>query len=249
MKFTTTIRLDGIAAGEHFALVRHRLHRPDPSAVPAIYCHHATGGHYNGYKGWTRSKGTVTDRSIMALIELLATRGHPVIANTQAGATSWSTATAIQRVTDALAAVAAETGCRSDRVLIFGDSMGSLLGLNWIRRNPQKVAAGAFLLPIPDLKYARENTQVGAGIEAAYGGAAGYEAALPTHNPAAMPEAFAGVPLAFWHSSNDPTAVASVVDKFGVAVGAEVRSMGAVDHTIPASFDVADVADFLTRHA
>lgn len=234
-----------IAVGEGEAVFSSRLWKPGTASVPAIYCHHATGTARSAILPTSE-----TDFSIRRIIEAVTLAGHPVIATDQGGASNWGADPAPARMDGALARIG-EFGARTDRVLLLADSMGAVVALNWARANPELVAAVALLVPVVNMEHAHDNASapLPANIEAAYGGNAAYLAALATRNPFEHQEAYAEMPIRLWYSDDDPTAAASQVLEFAEGSDSDAVSMGAVGHAVPAAFDVAPVAEFLTGHA
>lgn len=235
----TTYEAGSIAAGETSVIALDRLWK-STNETPVIYCHHATGASTTIIDNLTE-----TNASIRRMVEGLTSRGLPVISNDQSGPSNWSTDLALTRVTGALTRIGAITGARTDRVLLLGDSMGATVALNWARANPTLVRAIALVIPVVNLEHAHDETALAAGIEAAYGGLAGYQAALPNKNPALFHSSYVNIPIKFWYSEDDPAAVASEVTDFATATSHEAISMGSTGHTIPSSFDVDPVVDFL----
>jgi alpha-beta hydrolase superfamily lysophospholipase len=245
-----TLYKDVLAAGEWHVTFQSSARPRIAAATPVIYCHHATGGAFTPYQGMAGAGGA-TDQAIGAIVKALVLAGHPVIANDQGGPSSWSNQTALDRVDAALARVAVETNCRSDRVLLLGDSMGTTLALNWMRRNAAKVAGVALLLPIPDLAHAHAAAPapIPANIDTAFSGmAGGYAGQVDAFNPAAHASDYASMPIAFWHSDDDPTADPPTAKAFAAAIGRSSSSMGSAGHAIPAGFDVTAVVNHLLAH-
>jgi pimeloyl-ACP methyl ester carboxylesterase len=250
-RVATSIGSDVIAVSEKHVIVTGSDHGTVATAVPVIYCHHAG----NGYAGTAHLPAalaqTDTDVSIAEICRDLAAKGHPVIASDQAGVNSWSNNTAVTAVDGALTLIGTRTGCRTDRVLLLADSMGTLLALNWARANASKVAAMALLLPAPDMQYVHDNASapLPANMEAAYGGLAALTAAYPTKNAALFPSSYTSMEIQMWASTDDPICTPVMVNAFAAATGIPVISMGAVGHTIPSTFDRRAVVDYLHRNA
>lgn len=140
----------------------------------------------------------------------------------------------------------------SDKVCLYGGSMGILPALNYMQENPSKVAVVVGVIPVIALDAAHDAnperfTNAAATIEAAYGGTAGYNAAIASHDPSQNTAAIAatGVPIHLWYSSTDTLVLPAEVEAFASAVGATctLHSMGAVGHT----FNYANLSEELAN--
>lgn len=182
--------------------------------------------------------------------DALARRGVPVASGDYSSPAHWGNDAAIASmpaVLNALAAVAGPAGV--GRVRLIAVSIGAALALNWARQNPTRVAAIALLTPAVDVEDIRANNRAAsaAEIEAAYGGAAAWQTARPTHNPVEYAAALTDIPIAVWRSGDDPTCVPARVDAFAAAAGADVHDLGNVGHSA-GTLNGDDVADFLLAH-
>jgi pimeloyl-ACP methyl ester carboxylesterase len=151
----------------------------------------------------------------------------------------------------------AQLGAKTDKMVIYGGSMGGLNSLNFLRANPTLVAAVALVIPALALGNMYDNQtleSVGiasrASIEAAYGGAAGFAAARDAHDPYVHRADYAalGVPIKIWYSTSDPVTPPSFITDFASAAGATTVSMGAIGHGVLSSV-APDIADFLNTYA
>ncbi len=144
-------------------------------------------------------------------------------------------------VDDVIAWAAANHGTRTDQVAFDAGSMGGLTILNWAKTHMDQVAAIALAIPAIDLAGVRQrdlddlHLGIAASIEAAYGGFAGYTAALPTHSPALQPTALSPIAgrIRGWYASNDNVCAASEIEAWATANGAEITNVGAIGHTSP----------------
>ena len=136
---------------------------------------------------------------------------------------AWGNDAAIDSV-DKCATWLGTVRCRTDKVFLAAASMGALAVLNWARTHLDQVAAVALCVPAVDLADLHDRTALGyqAEIEAAYGGHAGYLAALPTHNPTAFAADLASIPIKIWYSTNDPIIDPAKVQGFAATVGADL---------------------------
>jgi hypothetical protein len=151
-----------------------------------------------------------------------------------------------------------QPGVKTDKLIGYAGSMGNLDLFNWIANVSgalAKVACVVSVLPAVDLQDLHDNRYLvtpgdaATFIETAYGGSAGYLAALPTHNPAANPSAFSSIPILLCYSTNDPIAVPSVVTAFAAAVGsnATLYPYAAAGHSI-GGLDWDVVGNFIAPH-
>lgn len=101
------------------------------------------------------------------------------------GGATWGNDASINAITDLVSDLNVRYGTRTDKVALYGESMGALTMLNWAWRNPSKVAYIAMTIPALNLTDIHDDNLFGFGasIEAAYGGLAGYNAARATHDP------------------------------------------------------------------
>lgn len=180
----------------------------------------------------------------------LADAGMPVLSIDAGGTQPWGNDTSIARVADGWSYIKSQFGAKSDQVLIYGASMGALIALNWAKANPGLVAAMALHLPVTDLADIHDNNRIGYAveIETAFGGAAGYAAAIAAHNPIANASAFSDIPIKMWYASNDTVVMPATVDAFASATGAKKASLGAVGHTTN-TLDPGEVLAFLRPYA
>lgn len=150
---------------------------------------------------------------------------------------------------DSVVAWGAETyGTSEERVAVYGTSMGGC-SLNWVWRNLEKVVACALTIPVVSLQGIHDRNPLGIGdlIELAYGGEAGYEAALPTHDPS-HPDNLALLStiserVKIWYSEDDNVIAASEVEDFADATGIVAVNVGSVGHS--ENFDQQQVIDWL----
>jgi predicted alpha/beta hydrolase family esterase len=168
----------------------------------------------------------------------LAAGGFPVLTPDAGGASTWGNDTAMTALDGAFGYITSQPGVATDKIFLYGGSMGCLTVCNWAMRNPTKVKGIILELPAVSLQDLHDNRQlvspgdIGALIETAYGGNAAYLTALPSRDPntTANRTTLSAFPFQIWYSTNDPIAVASIATAFGAAVGAEMHSLGAVGH-------------------
>lgn len=238
------------AASEAHVLYTKRDYRPDASAVPLVYFHSATATALQPLR--RQGMAANVDAVIALMVERLVHQGHPAISFDMAGASSWNNAAARARATDALTFIGAQLGCRIDRCLVMGVSMGSLTALEWARENQAKVAAVGLALPIPD--FVRIHTSgpapIPANIETAWGGLAAWQAGVDAVDPAQHTTDFT-VPIQLHYSADDTTALPADSQAFDAAVASAtaIQFTGAGGHTLGGTFDSRGLTDFLHSNA
>jgi pimeloyl-ACP methyl ester carboxylesterase len=169
-------------------------------------------------------------------LDALARAGYPCLAIDAGGASTWGNDTAIAAIqTDVSVLTGTTVGAKSDKVFIYGGSMGAITALNWARQHPTMIGAIALTIPALDLDNIYQNNKGGfqASIGTAYGVA--YPTAIPgltTHSPVAYPTDVT-FPLKLWASSDDPIASnTAACQAWASAVGANVTvvDLGARGH-------------------
>lgn len=151
-------------------------------------------------------------------------------------------------IDDAVAWAATNHGTRTDRVALYGTSMGAANVLGWAWRNPAKVHAIVCTIPMLGLASLHDRDVLGfaAIIEAAFGGLAAYEAAVPTHDPLANLDLIApfGDRIHLWYSPTDLITPGNEVDEFVAGTGALATNVGDDGHTL-ATWDPQGILDWL----
>jgi predicted esterase len=144
----------------------------------------------------------------------------------------------------------------SGKVHLLGASGGAAAAINYARANPTLVASMYLVVPLVDLADVHDNDRGGyaAEIETAYGGGAGYTAAVASHNPSASGNqaALSGVPMKIAYSTNDTLIPSATVTAYRDLVNAAggtctITSLGAVGHAAT-GLDPADVTRFFQEH-
>jgi hypothetical protein len=153
--------------------------------VPIIFC--------RGFlaNGWTLRRGAGAVRGIdyfRPWAEIADQLGCVVLGADLGGASTWATDTVVGaagRIDTLLSWAGTNLACRTDRVIITGDSMGSLEALNWAWRNHVKVVAIYVRAPIVRFEgFYNANPALQGAIDAAWTTHPGFLAGLPTHDPA-----------------------------------------------------------------
>lgn len=117
-----------------------------------------------------------------------------------AGAQTWGDDAAMGRIDDALTFLTSQ-GYNASKVGLVGWSMGGINALNWIKRNPSKVACACLFAPLVDLDYAHTTIDP-VNVDAAYGG--NYAANAPGHKVADERATFRNIcPIQIYHAIND----------------------------------------------
>lgn len=161
----------------------------------------------------------------------LVTRGYACAAQDLGGTATWGNNTFLT----AMDSVMTYMDARWDKVHVVAVSMGATDVLNWTRRNPGRVGGVALIAPVVQLDafHDRDGGGLATSIETAYGGAAGYEAALPQRDPMRFAkQIYSGDTIGVWYSSDDTTVVSSEPIGFANDARAMLYGQGAVGHTI-----------------
>lgn len=188
------------------------------------------------------------------LIEALARRGIPSMSADWARPNPWGNDTVIARAADGftfLTSAAADFAQSApDQVFVACFSEGATNGLNWVTRNLSKVKAIVLGIPGTDMQHLHDDGVAAASMEAAYGGLAAWQAALPTHSPINFAGNLSGIPAAAWYGKPDTDNVIrpADVEAFAAAHGnCELHSLGAAGHN-PNLIPADEMADFLGAH-
>lgn len=174
---------------------------------------------------------------------------HPICSFAAAG--TWGNDVSIARVEALRSWLAGAYGVDDASFFLVVVSHGAAIALNWARQHPELVEAVALVIPAVDVEDIRANNRGNnyqASIEAAYGDNATWQAQRATHNPMDYAGELTGLPIKAWYADDDPICLASRVDAFAAASGAERRSIGAVGHDA-ATVDGDEVLAFLDGHA
>lgn len=164
------------------------------------------------------------------------------------GLSTWGNDDLINAIDDLIGFAAANFGTSEDRVALYGTSMGGC-SLNWAWRNPEKVVACAYTIPVVSLQGIHDRDPLGIGefVELAYGDTEDYLDALPEHDPSyPIPVSIlSGIAdrIHIWYSADDNVIAASEVETFSALTGVEITNVGNVGHSV--AFDQQIVADWL----
>ena len=166
------------------------------------------------------------------LATALAGAGYPVASAEFGRGYLWGNEIAQQRIEQLHDYGLAELGARSGGLLGVGVSKGATALLNYARSRPGRVAAVAALIPAVEVAAIHDaDGRLGAEIEAAYGGPAGYRERVADLDPSANVEELRALPLKCWYSDDDAIPAASVRE-FAERAGGEAESIGPAGHSI-----------------
>lgn len=181
----TKLRVGAYAANESQLEVTGQW-RQARGQVPILFC--------RGFlsNGWTMRRGVPGSirgadyfRPWATIADAL---GTVVLSADLGGASTWAIDTVVGtagRIDTLLAWAGTNLGVRTDRVVIVGDSMGSLEAANWAWRNHQKVVAMYLRAPIVRFEgFYNANAVFQAVIDGAWTTHGAWVAGLPTHDPA-----------------------------------------------------------------
>lgn len=177
----------------------------------------------------------------------------PLVSCDDGGVSTWGNDAALTSRTNLFNWVpTASLGVTTDKVVLFGGSMGTIVNWNWARANLSKVAAIVSVIGIPDVEAARagnRNSVAQGLVETAYTNNAGWQAARPTHNPIQFAASLAGIPMLDFYSEDDPFSTPAEHQAFAAAVGSSCTtvSMGAVQHTF-FGLDIERMRDFIAQY-
>lgn len=230
-------------AAEAHTLAYGRLYKQDGSKRPLIY--------FTGGNGDDRDFLT-TPASGSQIAPALADRGVPMISAAFGGTYEWGNDTAIARIGQAWTYVKAQLSPKQDQFVGIGVSKGATALLNYARANPANVAALLLIVPAVDVSDIHDNNRGGnaAGIETAFGGAAGWASAAATHDPSLnlATHKSQSIPIKMLYGGGDTVITPASVKHFADGTGALASQISpTTDHltTAPAIDPDADVWTFL----
>ncbi len=231
-------------AGEAHAALYERLRMRSVGRRPLIHAF-GHGGYDNGLK-----ETNFLSSGFWPLFAPLADAGYPVICGELGGSPLWGNDTTITRVGQLVAYASSGFGFDTSGVFMLGISMGMLPLLRWAKDNRATVKAVYGAIPVTNLASIHDRNPNGyaAEIEAAYGGLAAYQAALPTHDPSAYAASLAGLPIRLLYHTDDTVVVPSDVTGFAASVGASCSLVSGTGGHV-ATFDPLDVLSFFEAHA
>lgn len=195
-----------------------------------------------------RGTATIPGATYYDRLSLLAERlGTVLVSADFGGVSTWANPTAQTRFATMMTWLGTNLGVRTDRYILAGESMNSLLALNLAWRNWSKVAALWLRGPITRMQAFHDlNAGLGAFMEAAYGNLAGLVAAYPTHDPVQNMAALVtlGPVTRLDFTAGDEFIPATWAPEYAAATGALAR-LHPGTHEDNTRFDHAEVADWL----
>lgn len=211
-------------------------------ATPVVWCHGLLGDAWSARQGpW--------------YVELrkLAAYGYPVYSADLGGGAVTASNAAIALVSSLITYLGTTYGTRTDRVVIAGESMGSLLAMNWAWRNQHRVAALWVRAPLVDAAAVHDRVPaIGAAMEASWAADGGYAAGLVLHDPMVAANLAALAPLAgrmrLDYTSDDEVTTAEDVGRFlGVMPPLDEVHAWPGTHIHNAAVDGNGVAEWIGR--
>lgn len=149
--------------------------RGDGTKRAVISCHAAGGQAAPGLFGYTAYDG---GRLALELDTL-------VLSPDLVQGDTWGLASVDAKITAHRTLAVSTFGAKSDKVVLFGGSMGGTSAALWASLNPTLTRGIGMVIPVLDTKDCRDNDRNGfaTNINTAFGGAAAFDAAEPTRNP------------------------------------------------------------------
>lgn len=175
-----------------------------------VFCH-AAGG----------NETTMTDPGVIdTATTYLAARGFPCVAGRLSG-DNWGNDQSRTDV-DELIAELDDLGADITKVAFIGLSMGDTTAFSWISDgNLASTLCVASIVGVASTQDFYDNRGGEASIDTAYGGAAAWTAAQPTHDPTplAAAGAFDGLPCKFWYGALDTTCPPELTEALAADIG------------------------------
>lgn len=231
---------DNNDALEGICIVTDRRYQADYTKYPVILTHGFGGDHMS-----TMPKDQFLFPPVVSLLDagflvLGIDGGGPFN-----GPSNWGADVPIQRIADAIFYAQLALGSKTGGAMILGSSMGTLSGLSYAARNPTIVKAACFCYPAVDLASIYATGVYTSSINTAYGSAAAYTAALPTHNPIAQVATTKDIPTLLYYSTDDPITFPARVAAYQALTNmTRTVSLGAVGHGDYTRVPGQDVVDF-----
>lgn len=165
----------------------------------------------------------------------LAIGGNLVLSIDAGGPATWANDASMTAVSSAFTYLTTTLGCMTDKVCLLGWSMGGLVALNWLKRNPSKVKNIVMFAPALDMDYFYDNNATYASeINTAYGGTGHSQYA--GHNPQQDVASYTGLgaKVHIYQGTADATVPPSQASTFITAVNDGnyiLHSVSGADHT------------------
>jgi len=213
----------------------------------ALVCCPQFGVSANVYLGIDNNSQFVP--AYMEVPRRFASLGYPVVAADMGpNYTGWGNDTSRARVLEAWQFVQARLGAASDKMLLWGISMGATTALSYASQNESLVAALAAEIPAVDLRDIYNNNRNGhaADIATGYGSAANFLAQASTHSPAEVE--YSEINGHLWYGVTDPICIAARTEALAARVpGIEVSQLPGAH--VGNQVNPDDVVAFLTAAA
>lgn len=198
-----------VVAGESDVIIRPKY--PRAGATGVLYCHGAGG---------------LSDQALVpefaAVVNTLASLGHPVLSCDLGGISTWGNDTVLARIATAKAYLHSTLGAPAGKVLMVGASMGGLSCLVWAKNNPTLTAGVIGIAPVSDVTDIHTNNRQGlaAAIDSAYAGGWSQATHGAARNPVTFAASLASVPLLLYSGTTDVVVLPSTVAALASASGA-----------------------------
>lgn len=230
--------LDIMPNGQVYYWARSR--RPyDMGNERAILWHHGAGGETLLFDP------AYGQSPLYNLVYEVCEAGYTILSCDFGGAETWGNNANQQFITDAVAWLPT-IGCRTDKVGLWGLSMGFACLARWATNNASKVAAFTGTIPAASTQYVYDNNpSLQAGMNAAFGG--NWQASQPSTDPSAslISSAIgaAAYPFRLDYSDNDPVAGPATSPNLVTLVGrGDAYGMGNVGHTVAGMVNIDPTA-------
>lgn len=164
------------------------------------------------------------------VVHRLVDAGYSVLSCDFGGANTWGNDTAMSRITDAVT-FAGTRGLRTDKIALWGESMGHMNVYNWAHRNGSKVAAVMGTIGVCDAQDAYDNAGQAVVMDAAYAGNWAGNAA--TRDPKQITNVVSGLHWRIYYASDDSVVPAAAAVSLASALGKsnQAVNMGTGDHS------------------
>lgn len=166
------------------------------------------------------------------LQQFAAENGAPTMFADFSDGKTWGNATGQSRVSSAWSFMQSTFGVKTDKVVLYGASMGAMVCLRWAMANPSNVAAIMGMIPansLVDLHDSAPGITAGQktdmetklGVSGTYAGNGTITAIDPFQNPSS----FSSIPMLLFYSGDDTTVRPATVTGFATAVGSNVTAV------------------------
>lgn len=220
----TSLAVGRAFAGEQDAILRPRLASQAAARRGVIICHPA------GYGGSAAVGSNAVVTGFPKIVAAIVNAGYAAVSTDLGGTFTWANDTVATRMGQARTLLNT-LGCKTDKVLILGMSMGNMSALRYAADNPGAVAAIASVVPACDIDDMRDNDRGGvrAGINTAWGLSStdtSATVAIPTRGRALQRGAdVVGLPWRGYYSNADTVCPPSTVTAMVSAIGSSASKM------------------------